>query len=124
MHECRWLLGESVSEADVRLFPIIFRFDHIYYLRFLLDRAMIVESYPNLQVSPMITLVLRPSDGVPHCMAYHPVWAKAQLQCFSSHAYRSCVVHWAYAYSHVCQDGIHVTQARQANVSGVGCSGG
>ena len=47
----RFLLGESVSEADVRLFPTIFRFDHIYYLRFLLDRAMISESYPNLQVS-------------------------------------------------------------------------
>lgn len=40
-----------MSEADVRLFPPIFRFDHIYYLRFLLDRAMISESYPNLQVS-------------------------------------------------------------------------
>ena len=47
----RFLLGDSVSEADVRLFPTIFRFDHIYYLRFLLDRAMISESYPNLQVS-------------------------------------------------------------------------
>ncbi|KAA6429496.1 MAG: hypothetical protein FRX49_00888 [Trebouxia sp. A1-2] len=45
----RFLLGDSVSEADVRLFPPIFRFDHIYYLRFLLDRAMISESYPNLQ---------------------------------------------------------------------------
>ena len=49
---CRWLLGEQVSEADVRLFPTIFRFDHVYYMRFLLDKAMIVESYPHLQVFP------------------------------------------------------------------------
>ena len=47
---CRYLLGDEVTEADVRLFPTIFRFDHVYYVRFLLDRAMIVESYPNLQV--------------------------------------------------------------------------
>ena len=47
---CRYLLGETLSEADVRLFPTIFRFDHVYYLRFLLEKAMVVESYPNLQV--------------------------------------------------------------------------
>ena len=47
---CRYLLGDKVSEADVRLFPTIFRFDHVYYLRFLLEKAMIVESYPNLKV--------------------------------------------------------------------------
>lgn len=45
----KFLLGDQVTEADVRLFPPIFRFDHVYYLRFLLDRAMIVESYPNVQ---------------------------------------------------------------------------
>ena len=47
---CRYLLGDTLSEADVRLFPTIFRFDHVYYLRFLLEKAMVVESYPNLQV--------------------------------------------------------------------------
>lgn len=46
----RYLLGDKLSEADVRLFPTIFRFDHVYYLRFLLEKAMVVESYPNLQV--------------------------------------------------------------------------
>ncbi|KAL3163163.1 hypothetical protein ABBQ32_009571 [Trebouxia sp. C0010 RCD-2024] len=45
----KFLLGDALSEADVRLFPTIFRFDHVYYLRFLLEKAMIVESYPNLQ---------------------------------------------------------------------------
>ena len=50
----RFLLGDSVSEADVRLFPTIFRFDHVYYLRFLLDRGMISESYPNLQVTCIV----------------------------------------------------------------------
>lgn len=50
LHGFRYLLGDTLSEADVRLFPTIFRFDHVYYLRFLLEKAMVVESYPNLQV--------------------------------------------------------------------------
>lgn len=53
---CRFLLGDKVTEADVRLFPTIFRFDHVYYVRFLLDRAMIVESYPSIQVQQMCAI--------------------------------------------------------------------
>lgn len=49
-------MGDKVTEADVRLFPTIFRFDHVYYVRFLLDRAMIVESYPNIQVQQMCAI--------------------------------------------------------------------
>lgn len=46
----RFLLGDELTEADVRLFPTIFRFDHVYFSRFLLTQALIVESYPQLQV--------------------------------------------------------------------------
>lgn len=45
----KWLLGDAPTEADVRLFPTIFRFDHVYFVRFQLNKAMIVESYPHLQ---------------------------------------------------------------------------
>jgi Glutathione S-transferase, C-terminal domain len=49
----RFLCGDQVTEADVRLFPTLFRFDHIYYNRFLLNRTMIRDSYPALQVQVM-----------------------------------------------------------------------
>ena len=49
----RFLCGDQVTEADVRLFPTLFRFDHIYYNRFLLNRTMIHDSYPALQVQSM-----------------------------------------------------------------------
>jgi Glutathione S-transferase, C-terminal domain len=50
----RFLCGDQVTEADVRLFPTLFRFDHIYYNRFLLNRTMIRDSYPALQVQVML----------------------------------------------------------------------
>lgn len=43
-----FLCGEAVTEADVRLFPTIFRFDAVYYTRFLLNRRM-VRDCPNLE---------------------------------------------------------------------------
>eukprot|EP00850_Spirogloea_muscicola_P015292 SM000116S24213 [mRNA] locus=s116:98365:101727:+ [translate_table: standard] len=45
----KYLLGDAVTEADVRLFPTIFRLDYVYYIRFMLNKAMLVEEYPNLQ---------------------------------------------------------------------------
>ena len=45
----RFLCGDSVTEADVRLFPPIFRFDNVYHLRFKLNAALISESYPHVQ---------------------------------------------------------------------------
>lgn len=45
----KWLFGDAPTEADVRLFPTIFRFDHVYFVRFQLNKAMIVELYPHLQ---------------------------------------------------------------------------
>mmetsp|Transcript_33329 Transcript_33329/g.100684 ORF Transcript_33329/g.100684 Transcript_33329/m.100684 type:complete len:275 (-) Transcript_33329:63-887(-) len=38
-----YLTGDSVTEADVRLFPTLIRFDHCYYTRFWLDKKMIRE---------------------------------------------------------------------------------
>ena len=45
----RFLCGDALTEADVRLFPPIFRFDNVYHLRFRLNEALISESYPHLQ---------------------------------------------------------------------------
>ncbi len=45
----RFLCSDTLTEADVRLFPPIFRFDNVYHLRFRLNEALISESYPNLQ---------------------------------------------------------------------------
>ncbi len=44
----KFLLGDVMTEADVRLFPTIFRFDPVYYTRFNLDQRM-VRDIPSLQ---------------------------------------------------------------------------
>eukprot|EP00897_Mesotaenium_endlicherianum_P003375 jgi/Mesen1/3065/ME000018S02373 len=49
LRDQRWVMGAEVTEADVRLFPTIFRFDQVYYIRFQLNKALLVDSYPNLQ---------------------------------------------------------------------------
>jgi glutathionyl-hydroquinone reductase len=38
-----YLVGDNVSEADVRLFPTLFRFDPVYYIRFKLNKKMLWE---------------------------------------------------------------------------------
>jgi len=43
----RFLLGDSMTEADVRLFPTIFRFDSVYFTRFDLNERM-VRDVPSL----------------------------------------------------------------------------
>ncbi|MCO4773294.1 MAG: glutathione S-transferase C-terminal domain-containing protein [Deltaproteobacteria bacterium] len=37
LRDRRFLCGERMTEADLRLFPTLFRFDHVYYTRFRLD---------------------------------------------------------------------------------------
>ena len=53
----KFLMGPSVTEADVRLFPPIFRHDPVYYNRFKLNEKYLWE-YPNLWrwMSDMVSL--------------------------------------------------------------------
>lgn len=43
----RYLMGETLTEADWRLFPTLLRFDPVYHLHFKCNRRRIVD-YPNL----------------------------------------------------------------------------
>jgi putative glutathione S-transferase len=43
----RFLVGDQITEADVRLFPTLVRFDAVYYLLFKTNLRRIVD-YPNL----------------------------------------------------------------------------
>lgn len=45
--ERAFLCGDTPTEADLRLFPTLFRHDPVYYLRMKLNKAYISE-YPNL----------------------------------------------------------------------------
>lgn len=37
----RFLTGDQLTEADLRLFPTAFRFDHVYFIRFKLNKKML-----------------------------------------------------------------------------------
>jgi putative glutathione S-transferase len=43
----RWLVGDRFTEADLRLFPTLVRFDTVYYVLFKCNRQRLVD-YPNL----------------------------------------------------------------------------
>lgn len=43
----RYLLGDSLTEADWRLFPTLVRFDAVYYSHFKCNRRRLID-YPNL----------------------------------------------------------------------------
>lgn len=47
LYRRKFLCGETLTEADLRLFPTLFRFDHVYYTRFRLNHKMLRE-YPSL----------------------------------------------------------------------------
>ena len=38
-----FLVGDKVTEADIRLFPTLFRFDPVYFTRFKLNKTMLWE---------------------------------------------------------------------------------
>ncbi len=44
-----YLFGESITDADVRLFPTIARFDVAYHTLFMCNRKMIRHDYPGIQ---------------------------------------------------------------------------
>ncbi|HEV8680927.1 MAG TPA: glutathione S-transferase C-terminal domain-containing protein, partial [Stellaceae bacterium] len=43
----RWLVGDRFTEADLRLFPTLARFDTVYYVLFKCNRRRLTD-YPNL----------------------------------------------------------------------------
>ena len=43
----RYLMGDTLTEADWRLFPTLVRFDSVYHLHFKCNRSRIID-YPNL----------------------------------------------------------------------------
>ncbi|MEM9635934.1 MAG: glutathione S-transferase C-terminal domain-containing protein [Pseudomonadota bacterium] len=43
----KWLLGDAITEADVRLFPTLARFDVAYWSAFKCNRRRLID-YPNL----------------------------------------------------------------------------
>lgn len=57
LKQSRFLVGSTVTEADVRLFPPLFRHDPIYYNRFKLNHKYLWE-YPNIWrwMSDMVAL--------------------------------------------------------------------
>lgn len=42
-----WLVGDRITEADLRLFPTLLRFDPVYHVHFKCSRKRLVD-YPNL----------------------------------------------------------------------------
>lgn len=44
----KWVCGDTLTEADVRLFPTIFRHDPVYFHRMKLNKHYIFTSYPHL----------------------------------------------------------------------------
>ncbi len=46
--DAKYLCGEQLTEADVRVFVTLFRFDPVYFIRFKCNKAMIEVGYPQL----------------------------------------------------------------------------
>lgn len=44
----RFLCGDQLTAADVRVYVTLFRFDPVYYIRFKCNKTMIEFGYPNL----------------------------------------------------------------------------
>lgn len=44
---CRFLMGDRLTEADLRLFATLIRFDEVYYVHFKTNKKLI-HDYPNL----------------------------------------------------------------------------
>lgn len=66
----KFLCGENITEADVRLFPPIYRHDPVYYMRMKLTTAM-VRDFPNLQrwLTQMLQVPgVKEASRIQHCL--------------------------------------------------------
>jgi len=48
LNENSFLCGEQLTEADVRVYVTLFRFDPVYFIRFKCNKTMIETGYPQL----------------------------------------------------------------------------
>jgi putative glutathione S-transferase len=48
LNDASYLCGDQLTEADVRVYVTLFRFDPVYYIRFKCNKAMIEFGYPRL----------------------------------------------------------------------------
>eukprot|EP00882_Tetradesmus_deserticola_P020819 GHRQ01022502.1.p1 GENE.GHRQ01022502.1~~GHRQ01022502.1.p1 ORF type:complete len:370 (+),score=125.81 GHRQ01022502.1:119-1228(+) len=60
----RYLVGSSLTEADVRLFMTLIRFDHVYVVYFKTNRNFIHE-FPNLKGYVQVSSRVPPAAAVP-----------------------------------------------------------
>lgn len=82
----RWLVGDGgMTEADLRLFPTLFRFDPVYVARFLLSRTTIRDSCPALQVMACWPCWIRSSMWLAQCCWRHVTTATFQLSLHFKH---------------------------------------
>ena len=66
-----FLCGSAVTEADVRLFPTLFRHDAIYYSRFRLNKGLLRDDYPHVHAWLLRMLALpgvADASSLVHCM--------------------------------------------------------
>jgi putative glutathione S-transferase len=66
----KFLCGEHITEADIRLFPPVYRHDPVYYMRMKLTKAM-VRDYPNLQrwLTQMMQFPgIQEASRIQHCL--------------------------------------------------------
>ncbi|MBW4331136.1 glutathione S-transferase family protein [Stakelama sp. CBK3Z-3] len=64
-----WLVGDRLSEADIRLWTTLIRFDPVYYVHFKCNIRQIAE-YPNLAA---FTRRLYALDGVAETVNFHHI---------------------------------------------------
>jgi len=65
----RFLFGDTITEADIRLFPTLFRFDSVYYTRFNLGLHM-VRDIPSLKrwLAEMLAIpAIAYASNLDHC---------------------------------------------------------